>query len=68
MAFKRLTECDKSDMSAWASQPACKEFAKELHELRKTELARLIKEPSDKNASAVRTYDKVLALIEECLK
>lgn len=68
MAFKKLRECDKSDMNLWASQPACKEFMKEVHELRKLELGRLIKEPSDATAAKVRTYDKIVALIEECLK
>ena len=65
MAFKKLHNCDSSDMVRWANSPATIEFVKEIVLEREKSLRALIKKPTEDSAAEVRAIDRVVSLIEE---
>ena len=65
MAFKKLSNCDSSDMVRWANSPATIEFVKEMVLEREKSLRALIKKPTEDSAAEVRAIDRVVSLIEE---
>ena len=65
VAFKKLTNCDSSDLSLWANSKASGEFMKEVMTERAKALRALIKSPTEESASIVRAYDRVAGLMEE---
>ena len=65
MAFKKLINCDASDVSLWARGVVAGEFEKEIDECREKSLRALIKKPTEENAAEVRAFDRVKSLLEE---
>lgn len=65
MAFKKLVNCDSSDVALWANGIVAREFEKEIDGHREKSLRALIKKPTEENAAEVRAYDKVKSLLEE---
>lgn len=67
MAFK-LKGCDRSDLQLWAKSIPAENFFGEVEQSRAVALRRLIKEGTEENAIAVRTFDEVLRLYKESQK
>jgi hypothetical protein len=65
VAFKKLVNCDSSDMVRWANSQPTLEFVNEISEMRRMSLTALIKKPTEKSAAEVRAIDRVVSLIEE---
>jgi hypothetical protein len=65
VAFKKLVNCDSSDMVRWANSLPTREFLNEISEMRRMSLTALIKKPTEKSAAEVRAIDRVVSLIEE---
>ena len=65
MGFKKLEDCDSSDMFIWANSAPTKNFVREIMVPRNQALGRLIKKPTEEDAAIVRAYDRVMSLIEE---
>lgn len=65
MAFKKLINCDSSDMVRWANAIPTIEFVKEISEMREKSLRALIKKPTEDSAAEVRAIDRIVSLIEE---
>ena len=67
MAFSKLIDCDKSDMSLWANSIPAKNFIREVMDMRDTSTRNLFKNGAskhDENASSVKAFEKILELIE----
>jgi hypothetical protein len=65
MAFKKLNNCDSSDMVRWANAIPTNEFVREISEIREKSLRSLIKKPTEESAAEVRAIDRIVSLIEE---
>jgi len=65
MAFKKLVNCDSSDMVRWANSLPTREFVIELNLGREKSLRALIKKPTEESAAEVRAFDRIVSLIEE---
>ena len=65
MAFRKLKDCDSSDMTAWAMSAMAQNFLWEVDERRAKALRDLIKAPTEENAARVRAYDHVKGLFKE---
>jgi hypothetical protein len=65
VAFKKLVNCDSSDMVRWANSLPTREFVREISEIREKSLRSLIKKPTEESAAEVRAIDRVVSLIEE---
>jgi hypothetical protein len=65
MAFKKLINCDSSDVGLWARHTVAYEFEKEIEQCRAKSLRDLIKKPTEENAAEVRAFDRVVSLLEE---
>jgi hypothetical protein len=65
VAYNKLIDCDKSDMSMWANSVMAKNFIREITELREVRLRKLIDKPTEAHAESVKAFDKILSLIEE---
>jgi hypothetical protein len=65
MAFKKLTNCDSSDVGLWARHSVAHEFEKEINECREKSLRSLIKKPTEESAAEVRAFDRIVSLLEE---
>ena len=65
MSFRKLDNCDSSDMTAWAMSPMAQNFLREIGERRDKALRDLIKSPSEESAAVVRAYDHVTSLFKE---
>ena len=65
MAFNKLGDFDKSDVSAWANHGITHIFVQEIDVLRGMSLKKLIKKPTEESAADVRAFDKILSIIEE---
>jgi hypothetical protein len=65
MAFKKLNNCDSSDMVRWANAIPTIEFIREISEIREKSLRSLIKKPTEESAAEVRAIDRIVSLIEE---
>lgn len=68
MAFRKLIDCDKSDMAMWANSKACANFVMEIETQRDAANRSLIKckaSEHDEHANRVKAFDFVLGLIQE---
>ena len=68
MAFRKLINCDGSDMALWARSAMAETFILEVMVPREQALGRLIKHPTEEDAATVRAYDRVARLFEEAKK
>lgn len=68
MAFKKLIDCDESDMGLWANNICAENFFGEAHKERETALRSLIDakcKDRDQAAAVVRAWDSIMRLYEE---
>lgn len=70
MAFSNLGKfnCDKSDLSGWATSNEAKAFVAEIEVLKSKAHNLLLKEGAknhDKNAECFKAYDSILKLLNE---
>jgi len=68
MAFKRLVDCDKSDVSLWAGSNPAKNFLKEIEDVRDVALRDVIRKDSknrEESAAIVRSFDLIIGLFKE---
>lgn len=68
MAFRRLTDCDPSDMLIWARGAPARNFIKEVEDLRDQALRGVVDKLDAVESGKYKAYVKVLELFEQCLK